>query len=79
MDFSGVKEEDGKLFFIPSSDCYNAGMEFIEKVLEVLMDSLQKKLHNHQPMLELYLSYCKRSTTRKITTESMMKIQQIEV
>ena len=74
MDFSGVEEEDGKLFFIPSSDCYNAGNEFIEKVLEVLMDSLEKKLNNHHPMLELYLTYCTRSTTRNITTESMMTI-----
>jgi hypothetical protein len=46
------------LFFIPSSNCYNAGEEFIEKVLEVLMESIEKQLHNYHQMLNLYLSYC---------------------
>ena len=68
IDFTGVEADSGRLFFIPSSKCYNAGEEFIENVLEVLVDSIEKKLDNYQPMQEMYLRYCNISAETKVTS-----------
>ena len=76
IDFSGVAAHTGRLFFIPSSKCYNAGEEFIENVLEVLLESIEKRFDNYQPVREVYLRYCNTTeeesiTSRQETTKSM--------
>jgi hypothetical protein len=65
-DFTGVEVDSGRLFFIPSQQCYNAGEEFIEEALDVLVESIEKQLDNYKSMEELFLRYCNSSQDSKI-------------
>ena len=71
IDFTGIEADSGRLSFIPSSKCYNAGEEFIDEVLEVLLESIRKQTNNVQPMDELYRKYCTVDEQQKETTFPM--------
>ena len=70
VNFTWHQAEPGRLSFIPSTECYNAGEEFIEEAIEILRNSVQKKKKNFEDMEKLYKKHCR--TKENIEIEMMI-------
>ena len=49
---SSANDSIESLFYIPSGDCYNAGTEFIENVISILLRSSTNNLESLKPELD---------------------------